>query len=810
MKKWPEKNRIIWIFFFAVTFKFFGCATVKKSWEKKVPEIVWDIDFQFLDRKEGRGTQFCLKEFRKSRNFPKKLGKDFLKKRDKISKKQLLKAMETAPTPGGVALSRLKVFGDYIYFKKEIFKADLKRIKKFYRYSGFYWAKVFFDFKRDKRLLAGPNSYRKFKRISLKIKVCEGPQVRVRKIYFQWLPEKPANADLLKGLPLEEGGNFSTPRYEDYKLLLLQRLQREGYALAKIEGRVLIDREKLWADVYIRVTTGPICYFGDIRIKNLSPNPSVDKEIIRRLIRYYIEKGDKFTTEVLAQVQAKLFALGLFRVVNFKPALKEAEFVWKVSKITGKTAEKIEIPITLELREEQPQLLRFGLGAVLDGQRQQIEGNVTWSWLNFLGGLRELEFQFRGGWAFLPSFINPFDNGPEITALLDFRQPLFMDRKGEFGARILFRRLEEIGDNDFSTLTPTVWFARPLVSGISLQVSMNLELSFGVENPITLRREDYILNFLEEQLVFDFRDNKISPSRGVYWNILSQQAFLGTFSYLKFYSDFRFYLPLPADIILSGKLVYGVMFSKRNEESKNNPYLLSEVLRQSPISQRFFSGGAASVRGWTTKYLSPLLCRIQREKKDLFFQRESVSIGGSKTEVLRGVAQAFPKSELLSRKESKNIRELVDQVVKSGQSCRQAAFTTVRDRSAELASKGYYLSDKNRGSLFLHPGNSTLQVIPLGGNHLLEFSLELRVPLYFLMDNLRMAIFLDLGTVQLLPQFEDPRELIPSVSSGVGFRYDLSGIGSIRLDLAFRILPDEERYPLQQGWQIHFSFGEAF
>ena len=97
-------------------------------------------------------------------------------------------------------------------------------------------------------------------------------------------------------------------------------------------------------------------------------------------------------------------------------------------------------------------------------------------------------------------------------------------------------------------------------------------------------------------------------------------------------------------------------------------------------------------------------------------------------------------------------------------------------------------------------------MVPLGGQHLLEGSLELRVPLKQLVNGFGVVLFADAGVVQLTPQLEG---FVPSVTLGGGLRYSTL-IGAIRVDLAFRLFPDQDRFPLQPSWALHLSIGEAF
>ena len=123
-----------------------------------------------------------------------------------------------------------------------------------------------------------------------------------------------------------------------------------------------------------------------------------------------------------------------------------------------------------------------------------------------------------------------------------------------------------------------------------------------------------------------------------------------------------------------------------------------------------------------------------------------------------------------------------------------------------------------------------LQIVRLGGEQLLEASIELLLPFYFLrrtalykktkpfwlglLSNVNLGIFVDAGLVQMVPRIWDETgkvssDLIPSVSIGAGLRYK-TRIGFIRVDFAYRVTEEFHRfrYPLQSRFKIHFAISQ--
>ncbi|MFP3868971.1 MAG: autotransporter assembly complex protein TamA [Desulfobacteraceae bacterium] len=90
---------------------------------------------------------------------------------------------------------------------------------------------------------------------------------------------------------------------------------------------------------------------------------------------------------------------------------------------------------------------------------------------------------------------------------------------------------------------------------------------------------------------------------------------------------------------------------------------------------------------------------------------------------------------------------------------------------------------------------------PLGGNALLEGSLEARVPLY---KEFRAVAFLDFGNVYPLVEDLDIGQL--KYSAGFGLRY-ASPIGPVGIDIGFPLNPID---PAKDDYRIHFTIGQAF
>ncbi|MFU8859580.1 MAG: outer membrane protein assembly factor [Cyclonatronaceae bacterium] len=106
--------------------------------------------------------------------------------------------------------------------------------------------------------------------------------------------------------------------------------------------------------------------------------------------------------------------------------------------------------------------------------------------------------------------------------------------------------------------------------------------------------------------------------------------------------------------------------------------------------------------------------------------------------------------------------------------------------------------------------------LPTGGSSRLTFNAEIRQGLDFLMGGFGMVVFLDGG--QVWSDYDDTRIQDLKFGAGGGLRYR-SPIGPIRLDIGYKLNPDDEDLQIFNGvkhggriarWGIHFSIGQAF
>jgi hypothetical protein len=98
----------------------------------------------------------------------------------------------------------------------------------------------------------------------------------------------------------------------------------------------------------------------------------------------------------------------------------------------------------------------------------------------------------------------------------------------------------------------------------------------------------YRLAFAEEKVALDLRDVPLDAHRGVYAELALQEGGgLGDYRYLRIQPELRGYLPLGSRLVLAGRGRGGLL------------------LGDSPLTERFFGGGASGHRGFGFRRLAP-------------------------------------------------------------------------------------------------------------------------------------------------------------------------------------------------------------
>ena len=464
---------------------------------------------------------------------------------------------------------------------------DTGRIESIYLRLGYFSVKVTARVDQDRR---GAQT--------AVFTVVEGKRATME-VVIKGLPPEVSEARARALISIPDGGAFDYEVYDLARLPLQALVERAGYAHVQIEAYVSAERAKGRAVAIYELSPGPRCTFGAATIEGIA-GPLAGAVGHRVAFR----EGDVYSPDALAATQRGLYELGRFATVVVAP-----------QRVPGQTAVPVKITVSLASRHE----VRLGGGFGLDSAAY--------------------EARVRGGFSYVPQ------GSPLWTLAAD--------------ARIAATLLREGGD--FEPKIRAVLSAqridllRPRLGGeasvgydflaVEAYTSTGPQLRLGLSSPLGVRwltarvgwafsylvftdlnavldGEDTVIRSLgldapqrlgayQATLTADLRDNPLDPRRGAYLSLRSQvgtAAAGGAFTFTQLTPDLRGYVSLGTPrLVLAARLRAGAILGER------------------PVTERYFSGGAQSHRGFAERRLSPTLTKVDPADPE---SRSSVAIGG--------------------------------------------------------------------------------------------------------------------------------------------------------------------------------------
>lgn len=300
------------------------------------------------------------------------------------------------------------------------------------------------------------------------------------------------------------------------------------------------------------------------------------------------------------QSQEELRSLGISAVLS--AAQKQAE---KRSQLSE------EIPLVIRLKEAKKYRVRLGAGIAIEDTRQDIRALVNWSSRNFLGGLRKLEHITAAGYAWSPGIFAPEGTGNKgviLSSELRFSQPQFFERLTQFRMRARIDRDVQEGYkvwNPSLRLSVDRSFFRHLMLDVAYSVSyFNYSdvneglLDLGSTGLGQDFRPEFLLEFFEQSVSLDYRNDILNPGRGFLTRFSIQEAgnyvVGGDFDYIRATLMAEGYIPYnlftPTVIALRSRI--------------GSVYSVGSDVTGIPVQSRLYSGGTDGMRAFGRKRLS--------------------------------------------------------------------------------------------------------------------------------------------------------------------------------------------------------------
>lgn len=402
-----------------------------------------------------------------------------------------------------------------------------------------------------------------------------GTQVEITGIPDE--PDLPI-ARVRAALPLADGAPFDYAVYEAARPRLLGVVQDAGYAHARLRSAVRVDpasgRGNGRAIVQLDYDLGPRCTFGPVEIVGVTGDLA---GAVRARLGF--ARGDRYSARALTAAQRRLYAMARFSTVQVQPAET-------ASPVVG-----VKIALAAAARRE----VRLGGGLGIDPTAYEPRGRAGYSIAGWPFPLDTVTLDLR------PAYAYTRDGGgwqPRIRALgrLERMDLLWPYATGDVEAGYSYVAIEA-----YTSYGPRARLAfQTPVGGSRVQAGVGWQLEqldFRAVSPLLepiagslgLDRSQRVGAFTQS-LTIDLRDQPVEPTRGAYALLRSSVAtrYAGSaYGFVQLVPELRGYLPIGA-VTLAARLRLGTFLG-------GDP----------PPTERFFSGGASSHRGFGERQLAP-------------------------------------------------------------------------------------------------------------------------------------------------------------------------------------------------------------
>lgn len=411
-------------------------------------------------------------------------------------------------------------------------------------------------------------------------------------------------------LPLREGDSFDLTEFAASADTVLRALRDEGYAYAEVLRSYDVDLTAHRAEAVLTAVPGPRVVVDSIVVTGAGNLGR--RDVLRQLA---IRQGDLLRLDRLVESERNLYALDIVQFASVEIAPESMQRTPADSATATLLVSVSEGPVHVVdatigygsvecLRAQGRWVSRsFGGGArrlVLVGYVSKIGIAPP---LDFgLGGIcrayrddpfqEELDYRLSGEWT-QPYFLGP-RNHLTVTAWVErISEPRVFQREST-GAGFAVRR--RLSPRSILTWSIDAAYGRTRVADAVFC------LAFEVCDPADLAalERSRWLNTLDAAWVRDRTDVPVDPTRGVVHRIAATwaPAWLGSDAvFVRSTGDLEAYARLGGDNVGVFYLRLGSIFGSASVEGRGKDFL--------PPEQRFYAGGAGSVRGFERNAMGP-------------------------------------------------------------------------------------------------------------------------------------------------------------------------------------------------------------
>jgi len=452
-------------------------------------------------------------------------------------------------------------------FKDDVFQEDIERIKSFYRREGFTDVAVDSEIKSDEK-----KSF-----LYITIKILEGKKYLVGNVTIKG-NKKISEKDILARLSECTPGKVFSQEALKQDVANIQGLCFDrGYISAQVQETVSLNTSTSRIDILYDIAENEIAYVNKIKIRG---NVKTKDIVIRRELR--IRPGDRFDGDKLKRSKERLQNLGFFEEVSYS------------TEDTGIPDKK---DLIVEVKESKTGAFSFGGGysTVEDfvGFFEIEQKNFDWkNFPYFTGAGQDLKFRASLGTTtenFTLSFTEPWMFDYPVSFGFDVYKTKHdretdvgygYDEKVTGGDLRLGKEISEYLRADLTYRFDTID-----ISNVSDNATNDLKSEKGTSN----------VSSLKYGMTYDSRDNVFDTHKGDLMTGSIEFAggpLGGDKDYFKFFGRASRYFPMTKRSVLEARGRVGLADTYGNTD-------------KIPIYERFFAGGAYSIRGYRERKIGP-------------------------------------------------------------------------------------------------------------------------------------------------------------------------------------------------------------
>ena len=435
-------------------------------------------------------------------------------------------------------------------YKKDVLKVDVLRLEAFYQDNGYIRVRVY-----EPQIEVN----REDKEIYIEIKIEEGLQYKFGKITVQDVGDF-SGQDLQEGLKSKPGAVYNISLLREDMLNITEKFSEKGFAYTDVNPKAAINDETRTVDLNIQIDSGRKVFVGKI---NVIGNTRTRDNVIRREFRF--KEGELFNSKKLKRSKQRINNLGFFENV-------------KIDTHRGDTPELIDVDASVT--ERPTGSISFGAGF---SSVEKLIFNASIAQDNVFGTGRNVSFSanlsaIRANFNLRLTEPRIFDS--DVSAGID----IFNSQSDNFSFSTKSRGAGlRLGKN----LSETDW------GGVNYRYSKVQVSDVLVPTP-SLMNGTQNTSRIGTTFIHDSRDNFVTPTQG--WRHVVRLEFAGSFlggaDFYKTGYEITYYRRL------IGKLVGAVHGAINYADGYGGENL--------PSFERYFMGGANSLRGFTIREVGPL------------------------------------------------------------------------------------------------------------------------------------------------------------------------------------------------------------